>query len=927
MLRHAGQQLNAGGAGGGNGEARRKHLLELYQRFVRVEEHRLRILHRGGAGGLEVVQGRSALLDVVLQRIFADTLADCAAGQTGETPRLALVALGGYGRAELSPHSDIDVMFLHELSLRNKEEERFLHAMVEGVLYLMWDIGFKVGYSCRSIKDCLQMAERDMVSKTSLIEARWLAGDRELFARFEAALVNECVRKTVDEYVAARLRDQEERHDKFGDTVFLQEPNVKNGCGGLRDYQNLLWMAYFKYGARSVRDLEQRGFLSASERKQLEVAYDFLLRVRNELHYLAGRAADVITLSLQGKIAAHFGYRQRDQLRRIEALMRDYYLHARTVFLLTNTLAQRLALKNPGLPEGRSLQAFLARRLTRDVRKDGFLFRGTMALPTSQKIFTEDPLRLIRMFRHAQMRQVELSPDLQSLARDHLVLVDRKFQRDPHARDTFLAILAERGEAGRTLRWMHEIGFLGKFLPEFGKLTCLVQHEFYHRYTADEHTLLAVQKLDETLAASSGPAANFRKLYHELDRPDVLNLALLLHDTGRAVNTPHHATASARNAQRLAERWQLDTAARDLLLFLVKHHADLSAQAQRRDLDDPESIRAFARLVQTPQRLDALHLMTYADAQATGAPQSQWLETLRWELYEKTRRALLGSEESAEVQEQRLHMARKDVAGRCGREISEEEQDAHFTLMPRRYWLATRPEDIADDLALVHEFLRRQVFARDERATLGPVVAWKNDPDRGHTRVSVCCWDRPRLFARMAGAFAVAGINILSAQIYTRRDDVVLDTFRVTDAQLGAVGDERTLRLFEATLNESLQRELDLRALILQQPPPQLPPRPEEACVLTQVRVSNAESATRTLIEVQAEDCIGLLFAMVDAISSLGLEISSAQITTEKGAALDTFYVTDAEGRRIEEAERLEQIQQAIVAEVEQLQRLARRAG
>ncbi len=915
MLRHAGERLGLDPA------KHRAELVARYQRFVRVEEHRLRILHRGGASGREVARGRGAMLDVVMQKISADARVSCAEGSF-TPPRIALVALGGYGRGELSPHSDIDIMFLHQLTAPSGGDEQYLRAIVEGVLYPMWDIGFKVGYSCRSIKECLLMAGRDMVSKTSLIEARWLTGDRELFGLFQEAMWKECVKKTVDDYIAARLQDQEERHKKFGDTVFLQEPNVKSGCGGLRDYQNLLWMTYFKYGARDLKELEKQGFVTPSERKQLEVAYDFILRVRNELHYLAGRPNDVIALSLQGKIATHFGYRQRDMLRRIEAFMRDYYLQSRAIFLLTNTLAQRMALKNPGLPEGRSLQAFLARRLAREERKDGFIFRGTMMLAASSKIFTEDPLRLIRVFRHAQVRHLELAPELRSLIRDYLVLVGKKFQRDPHARDTFLAILAEKGEVGRSLRQMYEVGFLGKYLPEFGRLICLVQHEFYHRYTADEHTLQTIERLDEVVTANGSAEGDYRRLYHELQQSEMLTLGLLLHDAGRAANAQHHEQASARLAQRLAERWQLESSAKGMLLFLVQNHAILSVFAQRRDLEDPESVAEFARLVQTQSRLDALYLMTYADSRATAAAPSHWQESLRRELYEKTKSALQQSDESAEAQAARRLAKYKDVTRRCGQELLPEEIEAHITQMPLRYWWNTETGEILENLQLVHAFLEKQMDSRDERTALGPVVAWKHEPDRGYTRVTVCCWDRTRLFARMAGSFAVAGLNILSAQVYTRQDDIVIDTFRVTDAGLGAILDESALRRFQEVLTDSLLHDINLRELIISQPPPALPERPEATSILTLVSVTNDLSRDRTVIEVQAEDRIGLLFVVVDAISLLGLQISSAQIATEKGAALDSFYVVDRVGQKITAPDRLAEIERTIQAAVGQLRSL-----
>src|SRR6266478_75566 len=398
--------------------ARPTEILNTYKKFLKVEEHRLRLLHHAGGDGREIAQGRAQVMDVVLRHVFKAADENYRQTHAGEVVTVSLVAIGGYGRGELSPYSDIDIMFLHNSSGRATSYHPYLKEMVEQVLYMLWDVGLKVGHSTRSISEAAAQANMDMQSKTSMIESRLLAGDEKIYESFRQTLVKECVKGHEDEYIAARMEDQKVRHEKFGDSVYLQEPNVKGGCGGLRDFQNLIWMAFFKYGYRKLSELRQRDFLEATEQRQLDAAYDFILRVRNAMHYMTNRACDVIGLGLQPQLATEFGYRHHDLLRRTEAFMRDYYMHSRNIFLLTNALADRLALKPPSKPS--RLDTLLGRRSRKAEAIDGFLIRDGLISASEPTIFKQDPLRLMRVFRYLQQRDVELSPELRSQIRRNL---------------------------------------------------------------------------------------------------------------------------------------------------------------------------------------------------------------------------------------------------------------------------------------------------------------------------------------------------------------------------------------------------------------------------------------------------------------------------------------------------------------------------
>ena len=380
--------------------------LARYKNFLKVETHRLRIFHRAGGGGREVCRARSAILDVTLRYIFEAVKNHSPEVTQKKIPALALVALGGFGRAELNPHSDIDIMFLHDGKLMTKgKADPALAAITDGVLYTLWDIGLKVGHSARSIADCVNVANSDMQSKTSLIEARLITGSAELFQEFQKTVLARCVAGHETEYIAARLEDQAARRAKFGNSATMQEPNIKNGCGGLRDYQNLIWMTFFKYQTRSLGELEQKEMISPAERKQLDSAYDFLLRVRNEVHYHLDRASDVLTKDIQAKVANNLGYRDRSPSKRLEQFMGDFYTHSRNIDLITRTVEQRLALlpRQSLIPSFRRMIQTQTNRIRQQVI-DGFKILDGEIRPLTQHVFEDHPRRLMRVFLYAQQR-------------------------------------------------------------------------------------------------------------------------------------------------------------------------------------------------------------------------------------------------------------------------------------------------------------------------------------------------------------------------------------------------------------------------------------------------------------------------------------------------------------------------------------------
>jgi [protein-PII] uridylyltransferase len=903
VLEHARREL--GSALG----AESPHLLLLYQKFLKIENHRLRLRHQAGGGGREVCASRASLIDVILRHIFAATTGSAKEKNGSKIIPVSLVALGGYGRGELNPGSDVDVMFLHPHLGKDLPES--LQQIVEQVLYFLWDIGFKVGHSTRSVREAVAQANGDMLTKTAMLEARHLTGDQELFQRFRAQFRKHCVQGHEKEYITARMEDQALRHEKFANNVYLQEPNVKRGCGGLRDYQNLLWMTCFKEGALTTTHLVGKDWLSASDRRRIDVAYDFLLRVRTQLHYTNERATDVLHLTLQSEIARRLGYDRKTPVARSEAFMKDYYEHTRNIFRITERLTERFA-TGTATTTRRLFFPLLPRRRAPEEHFEEFFSRGGQLHVRDPQLFNEKPEQLMKAFEHAQERRLELSAELTDLLSQRLRFVTREFRYGKAPREIFARILRRKGEVARILRLMHEVDFLGRYLPEFGHLTCLVQHEYFHRYTADEHTLVCIEKLDGLRETDDPKLRPYQKIFESIADPYVLYLALLLHDTGKGVGARPHSEASALFAQGVAARLQLSSEQRRSLVLLVDHHVTLSSMAQQRNIDDPATVIEFASIVKSQANLDALMLLTLADGQGTTDAWSDWKELLVWHLFHATTRYLQDQEgflSQLKIERDRLRDA---VAAKLVPDFADE-IEALFDYMPDHYFRAFGVEEIVAHLDLFRGFWRG-IYLRDEPAH-APALRWEAQPEQGHSVVSICTWDRLQLLASIAGTFAVASVNILSADIFVRGDNLVLDVFRVRNKNLGPVTDPHEIATVESVLRIALEGERFDMEPLLANVRRKGTTRSPEIDFPTRIMIENKSHPASTLIQVETPDRLGLLYDLVACLGRNNVYIALARISTDKGAAIDTFYVTDASTRgKISEAKRIDQLQQELTA-------------
>src|SRR6266702_4656952 len=887
------------------GTRRPTEVLPLYKKFLRVEEHRLRLRHQAGGGGREICASRAERVDVLLRYVFGAASSAAARGNGEAQVPLALIALGGYGRGELNPFSDVDVMLLHQ---QRAEISPHLEEMVNQILYLLWDSGFKVGHSTRSIKEAIVQANADMRTKTAMLESRFLAGDSELARKFREQFRSKCVEAHEREYVEMRMQDQVARHNKLGDSVYLQEPNLKSGCGGLRDYQNLLWMTYFKEGSLSTNQLVGKDWLSESDQRRIERAYDFLLRLRTDLHYATGRATDILHINLQEQIARRLNYSPRNGQLRSEALMRDYYEHARNIFRVTERITEQFV-SGYVTNKTRALFSFLPLiRADKTSIGDSFFVRNKQLHAARRDVFRREPEQMMRAFQLAQERDLDLSPELGDLLSRSLRHITRTYQYARGPREIFKSILSEKGRVGRILRMMHRVDFLGRYIPEFGQLTCLVQHEFLHRYTADEHTLVCIDKLDALAETNDPKLIAYRKIFEELEDPLVLYLALLLHDSGKAVGARPHSEASALFAQRVANRLRLSTEQRKARILLVDHHLTLSTIAKQRNLDDPATVKELADIVKHQRNLNALMLLTLADGQGTSPEAwSDWKESLVWQLFHETSRYLADRKsyyEQTRIERESLQAA---VAENLSPDYTEE-IEAHFEFMLDNYFRASDLSEVVEHLKLFRGFLEN---VSTGEFPLAPAIEWKVVSQQGHSVVTFCTWERQRLLAKVAGSISVVPLNILSADVFPRGVSTVLGVFRVCDTKAQPASNPRDFELVEQTLRRAFEDEsFDFVPSI------EKAKRASRRAAVgiefpTRIAINNKTHPTYTLVEFQAPDRIGLLYDVVSCLDRENVLVPLSRINTQAGAAIDTLYVVDGSSHaKITDSQRIRIVQQ-----------------
>jgi [protein-PII] uridylyltransferase len=810
----------------------------------------------------------------------------------GQKPNCAVIAQGGYGRGELNPHSDIDLLFLYSWKITP-----FIESVTEKLLYTLWDAGLQVGSAVRTIGETMRLAEADIKVKTALFDSRFLCGDYGLYQEFESAVEKRLVKKQVGRFIREKLAESRARHAGFGGSVYLLEPDVKEGQGGLRDIHTARWIARACQGARSFDELARNGIVNASDVAKLKEAQDFLLRVRNQLHFSTGKHQDQLTFEEREKAAVALGFTGEGTLKAVEVFMRAYYLHAAEIQRLSSLIVHRLHDCSRPFFSGR---AVFAKTLREGVR----LSRGHLTV-IKPEILRADRGNLIRVFADAQRNRCELSHETREALREHASLIDEQFRRSADANLAFFGILKWKERVYETLAEMHACGVLGAFIPEFGRLLCMALHDAYHIYTVDQHSLRLVQEIERLKSGEYREALPLlTQMAREADKIELLYLGLMFHDIGKGFGGGH-SEIGARLVRPIVRRMRLNVDDGALVEFLVRYHLLMTHTAFRRDLEDPKTIFDFARTVGTVKNLKMLYLLTFADVKGVGPEVwNAWKASLLGELYVKTLN-ILEEFEKGEFERPDLKAAVRRVQVRMRRDLAKDqplERVNHFLdTMPERYFLSVSESDMPAHFALMERFTEK-----------GAVSFVEHFPERYCSSLAVCTRDRPGLFAAITGVLSALNLNILNARIFTSSDGRILDIFRISHAGRPelAMAEGKWSR-FRDHLNAVLAGEIDVAQLVAaSQKSPLLQKRAPK--VSTVVQIDNDASEQFNIVEVFTDDRIGVLFDIAHELHQLGLSIHVAKISTNVDQVADVFYVADQSGVKVTDPDRLELIKDSL---------------
>ncbi len=847
--------------------------LERFTALRAEVDHRLaeiRAQSDAGAPGRRIVRRLTRLVDELLTALYVEAASRHLGASAGRTRDLALVAVGGYGRGELNPYSDVDLLFLYAPARADA-----VKALSSEVLYPLWDLRYAVGHSVRTVADCIDIGVRDLSAETAMMESRLIAGDEALYARYLKAFGAKVVRRDVSSFLFRKAEEQRMRHKRYGATVYLQQPNVKESPGGLRDIHYLIWAAIARYGTGDMKALEERGLLEPRDHRALVKAQGFMWRIRNDLHFTHGKRVDVLTFEEQLHQAERFGYPDTERSRGVERFMRRYFQYAAKVSDVSARFVERASTPSRA---GAIRRRLFARKVApcftltdREIQVD----------PDKLEAFRKDGKAVVTLFHLAQVYGLKLDPDTVEQM-SHMRISGREL-RSPAACEVFRSILRWDTGVGEALVRMHRLRVLGRILPEFARVESLVTFSQYHKYTVDAHTLGAIGIMESLRTADD----IYGRAYREVRRKDVLHLAVLLHDAGKGLPRDH-SEVGEELARSVAQRLAFKPETTELLAFLVRNHLIMSHIAFRRDVSDDKVLTRFAHQVESPERLKMLFVLTHVDIRAVGPDTwNQWKDGLLSDLYARSLDVLAGRPYVADMKKT-VARIREDVAAR----FPPADQPWLAELLdrlPGRYLTAYPVEDICEHLGLVRRLKDRMVQ-----------VAVRPRED-GTADITVCARDSfvPGLFARIAGTLTAKDLDVLDARIATFRDDVILDVFTVKDPQSGEFIDRGRWERIRRSVQDAVEGKVAVETMFAggrgRSQHEGVPFSDTEPLV----RIDNETSDSFTIIDVFAADRQGLLYMITRTIAELGLSIFFSRIATKADRVVDVFYVKRSGGGKV----------------------------
>ena len=848
--------------------------------YIQELREKAQVWHSAGAGGVAVVDYYTGNFDKLIRFLFEAAACSWRARYVQGGEELAVLAQGGYGRAELNPYSDIDLLILlpHKVT-------PFAEATTESILYALWDARVQVGHAVRNSKECARLAATDLKIKTSLLDARYLCGSESLSAEFDQVLQRDILARATSRFFRDKLEESTNRHKEFGDSVYLLEPQIKEGRGGLRDYHTAMWLSKVHFGIRDIEDLVSKDVLTAGELLEILAARDYLFRTRNSLHFLTSSHADQLTFDLQDRVALDLGYGEVTPtfFEPVENFLGDYYRNASVITRFAGRVIEDVT--NPAPP-----YRLIGKVMARTIRPGVQIVNNALEVSTVS-IFRDDPVEMLRVVRDAQRHGVALAASLQAAIRENVHLFGEEERADPRVPENFMAILRSPWRVYETVHQLHRLRLLERILPEWEHLVCLVRRNHFHIYTVDEHSLMGIRELERLRRGDLAEELPLlTEVMREVEDLGLLFLAMMLHDAGKGLRGDH-SEIGEKMAGEIGRRLGLDEDSRTELQFLVRNHLVLALFAEQRDMNDEKTVQELARMVGSPETLRRLFLLTYGDMRATNPKMwSQWKDLLLGEAYLRSSEIFArGFEpEDRSFRVERIRNRALGLALASGGAAAQESLVLFFDQMDDTYLVGT-PESS---------------FPRHAELVVQAAVdgfAWDvaHVPERGFTEFAVALPDGAGLFSVLTGTLAAFGMSVLTARIATTRDGLALDSFRLShaDGPELAMDDERWARLV-AFLQQVLAGEADLAARLRKIREGGLLRRKRPRRAITTIVADSNSSEENLLLDVYAPDRVGLLHRVAEALHDLNLKVHLAKIATNVGQAVDIFFVRELDGRK-----------------------------
>ena len=833
---------------------------QAFKQLLKDEKEKIKSWHRSGAGGREIIQAHTSLVDEVIRHVLLSMTQLEVYAEANVLDDFALIAVGGYGRGELNPLSDIDLLFL-----LFAKTQPITETFIKDALSVIWGFDMEIGHSSRTIKDCIRLAQEDLTIKTSMIETRFLIGNRTTYDKFYNSIHKNVLQKHVKQFLNSKLKEKYTRYGQGDSVVCHPEPDIKNGPGGLRDYHSALWATAVRYGCHSLREINEAHALSNEEIESLYHSVDFSLRVRNELHYLTERKTDVLTYDTQKQLAANLGYQSSTQSQLVEEFMRDYYLHATNIYTFSQNLFEHCRQTK------RSLKKVIS-SLTKKSVGHGFHISDSSLIygGDAKEDFKKDKSLLLNALELCKQHQVLPDYKLQRQMRLSKNIINSQFMKGEEVRGFLLSILKDRS-AEKILRLMHETDILEQILPEFGLAHCKVNHDFYHHYTADEHSLRVIRFLDELAVTGITNPTDLQALYQGYLRKGILKLSALLQSARTApTDKPGEFLKS------LKERLSLEDADVQVLLFFLADPYTMIETALHQDIHQPAVIRKFAETVANPERLKGLYLLSYAELRAVApGTLTAWKKILLSELYERTLKHL----QDPESLEQQPLATRAGVFKALQRELPVNDIEEHLRQMPEDYLMTASSEEVALHIRLIRSF-KDKLF----------ILHHQFHEEGNYHNLTLCCPIGSEAFKKLVGTTTAKSLNILGAQIYLKKDGIVIVTLQVEASTKAGAEDLEIWKDIKNSLSQLLKGETSLQKMLKSRI--RYAGVQKKMAMVPRVHVERTAGNPFTVIRVEARDHIGMLYKVSAVFADFGIRIHRAKVSTQGDRAIDVFYVS-----------------------------------